>query len=472
VTSSDDLAFASACDQARMVRDGEVSARELVDLYLVRIERYDPVLGSYVEVVGERARDAADAADQLTASGQPLGPLHGVPISVKDLNFLEGVRTTRGTRSLADHVAEYTDHNVDRLLAAGAIVLGKTNVPEFGSVGHTDTQMLGSCSTPWDLDRNAGGSSGGAGASLAAGLCGLAHGSDGAGSIRIPASVNGVVGLKPARDRVSHGPLYGETAFGLSTAGALTRSVADAALALDVMAGYELGDPGMAPPPSRSWSEELDQPVGVLRVGVSRQTPFSPDGLHPSSVAALDATVRLLGELGHQVEEVELPIPDVLADLLLTLWSAGIASQPFDPDTYEPINRWLYEVGHARSAAEYAVSQFRLQLMARRLVAGSSHLDVLLMPTLTAPSRRNGHFEGWEGAAIFADQTAFVGLTPLANLTGQPAISLPLHHDEAIGPVGVQFVGWPWDEAGLLRLSRQLEDAAPWHERRPPLPDR
>jgi amidase len=360
VTSSDDLAFASACDQARMVRDGEVSARELVDLYLVRIERYDPVLGSYVEVVGERARDAADAADQLTASGQPLGPLHGVPISVKDLNFLEGVRTTRGTRSLADHVAEYTDHNVDRLLAAGAIVLGKTNVPEFGSVGHTDTQMLGPCSTPWDLDRNAGGSSGGAGASLAAGLCGLAHGSDGAGSIRIPASVNGVVGLKPARDRVSHGPLYGETAFGLSTAGALTRSVADAALALDVMAGYELGDPGMAPPPSRSWSEELDQPVGVLRVGVSRQTPFSPDGLHPSSVAALDATVRLLGELGHQVEEVELPIPDVLADLLLTLWSAGIASQPFDPDTYEPINRWLYEVGHARSAAEYAVSQFRL----------------------------------------------------------------------------------------------------------------
>jgi amidase len=467
--SDDDLAFTSATDQARLVRDREVAARELVDLYLDRIDRIDPAIGSYVEVVADRARSEAAAADGRTVSGSPLGPLHGVPVSIKDLNFLEGVRTTLGTRGFADHVAGYTDASVARLVAAGAIALGKTNVPEFGSIGHTDTPLLGRCATPWDPERNAGGSSGGAGAALAAGLCALAHGSDGAGSIRIPAAVNGVVGLKAARDRISHGPMFGESAFGLSTTGALTRTVADSALALDILAGYELGDPGMAPPPARPWSDEVGADPGTLRVGVTRQTPFSPDGLHPSSSAGLDVTVELLERLGHRVEEVELAIPAELPDRLLTVWSAGVAAQPFDDATYEPINRWLAQVGAERSAGRYAAAQYQLQLMARRVIAATSHLDVLLLPTLTSPSRPNGHFEGWEGPDIFADQTAFVGLTPVANLTGQPAISLPLHHDAEAGPVGMQFVGRPWDEATLIALGAQLEDAAPWTDRRPEL---
>lgn len=467
--SPTDLAFASAHEQARLIRDREVSARELTELYLDRIDRLDPDIGSYVEVAAEPARERARAADERTVSGEPLGPLHGVAVSIKDLNFLEGVRTTLGTRGFADHVARYTDANVARLLDAGAIALGKTNVPEFGSIGHTDTDLLGRCATPWDLDRNAGGSSGGAGAALAAGLCALAHGSDGAGSIRIPASVNGVVGLKPSRDRVSNAPMFGESAFGLSTTGALTRTVADAALALDLMAGYEPGDPGQAPPPARPWRHEVAVDPGRLRIGVTRQTPFTPDGLHASSAAAVDAALTSLEELGHHVEEVELPIPDALPDLLLTLWSAGVAAQPLDPTTYEPINRWFAEVGATRSAGEYAAAQFQLQLMARRLVVATSYLDVVVHPTLTSPSRPNGHFAGWKGPDIFADQTAFVGLTPLANLTGQPAISLPLHHDDEVGPVGVQFVGRPWDEATLVRLASQLESAAPWHDRRPPV---
>jgi amidase len=467
--SDDDLAFTSATTQARMVRDGEISARELVALYLDRIERLDPVIGSYVEVVADRARSDAAAADDRTVAGASLGPLHGVPVSIKDLNFLEGTRTTLGTRSYADHVADHTDASVARLLDAGAIVLGKSNVPEFGSIGHTDTALLGRCATPWDLERNAGGSSGGAGAALAAGLCALAHGSDGAGSIRIPAAVNGVVGLKAARDRISHAPRFGESAFGLSTAGALTRTVADAALTLDLMAGYEAGDPGMAPPPRRPWSEEVGDDPGVLRIGVTRQAPFSPEGLHPSSAAGLDVAVELLERLGHRVEGLELRVPDELPDLLLTLWSAGVAAQPFDPATYEPVNRWLAEVGSERSVGRYAAAQTELQLMARRLIADTGHLDVLLLPTLTSPSRPNGSLDGWEGPDIFADQTAFVGLTPLANLTGQPAISLPLHHDPLVGPVGVQLFGRPWDEATLIALGSQLEAVAPWHDRRPEL---
>ena len=467
--SPDDVAFMSATDLARHVREREVSSRELVDGYLDRIERIDPVLGSYVEVLADRARTEASAADARTCTDQPLGSLHGVPVSIKDLHFLAGSRTTLGTAAFADHVATFDDHSVARLLAAGAIPLGKTNVPEFGTIGHTDTALLGPCSTPWEPGRNAGGSSGGAGAALAAGLCALSQGSDGAGSIRIPAAVNGLVGLKPARDRVSSGPMIGDTAFGLSTGGALTRTVADAALALDILAGYEPGDPGRAPAPPHLWSDALQPPAGALRIGISRQTPFSPDGLDPRVTVALDHTVALLGGLGHEVEELELPIADDLPELLLTIWAANLAAQPFDPATYEPVNRWLASVGHQRTAAGYAAAQFQVQLGCRAIIRATHHLDALLLPVLTGPTRPNGHYDGWDGEAVFRDQTAMVGLTPLANLTGQPAISLPLHHDAGAGPVGVQFVGRPWDETGLLRLATQLEEAAPWATRRPAL---
>jgi amidase len=469
VTTDLDLAFASATEQAQLVRDGEVSACELVELYLSRIERIDAALGSYVEVLADRARADAASADERTVSDEELGPLHGVPVSIKDLHFLAGARLTMGTRSWAEFVPPFDEHSVARLLTAGAVPLGKTNVPEFGTIAHTETGLLGRCATPWDPARNAGGSSGGAGAALAAGLCALSQGSDGGGSIRIPAAINGLVGLKPARDRISNGPVLGELAFGLATSGALTRTVADAALALDVMAGYEVGDPGIAPVPPRSWSAELEVPVGRLRVGVARQTPFTPEGLHPSVSAALEVTVRHLQDLGHTVEEVELPVPEEIADQVLTVWAASLASQPFDPATYEPVNVWLAEVGHRRSAAELAAAQFQLQLLTRTVVAATAHLDAVAMPVLTGPSRPNGHYAGWDGEAVFRDQAAFVGLTPIANLTGQPAISLPLHHDGDLGPVGVQFVGRPWDESGLLRLAAQLEQAAPWRERIPDL---
>jgi amidase len=470
VTTPDvELAFTSATEQARRIREREVSARELVELYLARIARLDPPVGSYVEVLDDRARAQAAEADDRTASGAELGPLHGVPVSIKDLHLLAGARLTMGTRTWSDFVAPVDEHSVARLLRAGAIPLGKTNVPEFGTIGHTDTALLGACSTPWDLGRNAGGSSGGAGAALAAGLCALAQGSDGGGSIRIPAAVNGVVGLKPARDRISNGPVLGELSFGLSTSGALTRTVADAALALDVMAGYELGDPGVAPPPDRPWAAVVTEAPGPLRIGLLTRSPTTAADLHPSVARALDVTTRLLGELGHAVEELDVPFDPDVADLVLTLWSANLAAQPFDPATYEPVNAWLAELGARRSAADLAAAQYRLQLMCRSLVEATTHLDAVLAPVVTGPSRPNGAYAGWDPKAIFDDQAAWVGLTPIANLTGQPAISLPLHHDEDAGPVGVQFIGRPWDEAGLLRLAAQLEAAAPWAARRPPL---
>ncbi|MFO7777409.1 MAG: amidase [Nitriliruptoraceae bacterium] len=457
-----DLAFASATELLARLHSRELAARDVVELYLERITRLDGKLGSYVEVTAERARAAATEADQRAAAGTTLPALHGLPVAIKDLNLWAGVRTTLGTRSLAGWIAPTDDTIVAKLLAAGAIGLGKTNVPELGTIGHTDTELHGPCATPWDLERNAGGSSGGAGAALAAGLCPLAQGSDGGGSIRIPAAVNGLVGLKPARDRVSSGPLFGELSFGLSTGGTLTRTVADAALSLDVVAGYATGDPGMAPPPSRSFQEEMRAPVGRLRIGVDRQAPFTPEGLHPSVTAALDRTVEVLVELGHEVEEVTLPVDPTISDQLRTLWAANVASQPVDATMFEPVNAWLAEIGQQRSAADAAAAQFAIQLTARGVVAAMDHLDAVVQPVVTGPSRPNGHYAGWEGEAVFADQTAWVGLTPLANLTGQPAISLPMHHDVEHGPVGVQFLGRPWDEAGLLRLAAQLETAVPW----------
>jgi amidase len=457
-----DLAFASATELLTRLRRRDLAARELVELYLERIARLDGQLGSYVEVTAELAHAAASEADDRAAAGATLPALHGLPVAIKDLNLWQGVRTTLGNRSLAGWIAPTDDTIVARLLGAGAIGLGKTNVPEFGTIGHTDTELHGPCATPWDLERNAGGSSGGAGAALAAGLCPLAQGSDGGGSIRIPAAVNGLVGLKPARDRVSSGPMFGELAFGLSTGGALTRTVADAALGLDVVAGYAAGDPGMAPPPARPFVEEVGAPVGRLRIGVDRQAPLTPDGLHPCVTAALDRTVEVLEELGHEVEEFTLPVDPAISDQLRTLWAANLASQPVDQATFEPVNAWLAEVGQRRSAAQAAAAQFAIQLAARGVVAAMDHLDAVVQPVVTGPSRPNGHYAGWEGEAVFDDQTAWVGLTPLANLTGQPSISLPLHHDVEHGPVGVQFLGRPWDEAGLLRLAAQLEAAVPW----------
>jgi amidase len=458
-----ELAMAPATEQARLLRAREISSRELVELYLARIARLDATLGSYVTVLEDRARGAARAADQRLAAGEDVGPLHGVPISIKDLHFLEGARLTMGTASWADNVAPMDEVGVARLLAAGAIPLGKTNVPELGTIAHTDTSLLGPCATPWDPSRNAGGSSGGAGAALAAGLCALAQGSDGGGSIRIPAAVNGVVGLKPARDRISLGPLVGETSFGLSTSGALTRTVADAALALDVMAGPSPGDPGMAPPPARPFLEEVAGDPAPGRIGVTRQAPFTPDGLHHSVEAALDRAIEVLEGLGHRVEEVELPVSEDLAEQLRVIWSSSLAAQPFDQDRYEPVNRYLVEVANRHAAPAVPRAQFALQSHARAAVRATAHLDAVLAPVVSGPSRPTDHYRDWDGEAIFLDQTAWVALTPFVNVTGQPAISLPLYHDDDVGPVGVQLIGRPWDEAGLLRLAAQVERAAPWH---------
>ncbi len=463
-----DPAFWSASEQARRLAAGEVSSRELTAAYLERIEQLDGALNSYVTVLAERAMADAAARDEATARREATGLFHGVPISIKDLHLLAGSRTTFGTASMADHVATFDEEAVARLLAAGCVPLGKTNVSELGSTGHSATRLLGPSRNPWDLTRNAGGSSGGAGASLAAGLCAAAQGSDGGGSIRLPAAVNGVVGLKPSRDRVSNAPMVGDSLFGLTTRGMLTRTVEDAAAFLDVLAGYVAGDPGMAPPPDRRFRDEVGFPPGRLHIAVSEEH-LEGSGPSPAVHAALVAARTLLEELGHTCVDVHLGLPATTVDRFLDVWAAGVGSQPFDPDTLEPLNRWLVEHSRRTSAADYVRAQFDLQLTARRLVERLLDYDALLTPTVMEPALRNDRYDDVGPEELFHDQVAWVGLTPLANVTGQPAISLPMAMDDATGlPIGVQLIGRPWDESGLLRLAAEIEAAAPWTDRRPP----
>ena len=460
-----DLAFLPATEQARLVRAREVSSGELVQLYLERIERIDPELNAFVTVCAEEALASARVADESAAQS----PFHGVPVAVKDLTATAGVRTTYSCRGFAENVPDFDTAIVRRIRDAGFVLLGKTNTPEFGTVAFTESELNGATHNPWNAALTPGGSSGGAAAALAAGLVPLAHGSDGGGSIRIPASCCGVFGLKPSRGRVSSAPF--SSLEGLSTSGPLTRSVADAAAFLDVLAGYEPGDPWWAPPPGRPFADELGENPGRLRVAVTTSPPIDAS-VHPECVAATRSAATLLEELGHDVEDAA-PSWDIpgLIDDFITVWQIGPTLYPVADELMTPLNRGLVARARATSAAEYGAAVIRLQGAARRIVAFWERFDVLLTPTLALPPVPIGWQE--EDVADELDQlrrnTLFTPFTAVSNLTGQPAMSLPLHTSSDGLPIGVQVIGPPAGEALLLRLAAQLESARPWQENRPPI---
>ncbi len=460
-----ELAFLSAAEQARLIRDREISAGELAELYLERIERIDPELNAFVTVRGEEALADAKAADASPGDA----PFHGVPIAVKDLTATKGIRTTYSSRAFADNVPDFDTAVVRRLRDAGFVILGKTNTPEFGTVAFTESELNGAARNPWNPERTPGGSSGGAAAALAAGLLPLAHGTDGGGSIRIPASCCGVFGLKPSRGRVSTAPF--PSLEGLSTSGPITRSVRDAAALLDVLAGYEPGDPWWAPPPERPFVEEPGTPPGRLRIAVTTAPPIEVP-IHADCVSALEAAGTLLAELGHEVFEATPPWTGAgLLDAFITVWQVTPALYPVDPELLTPLNRGLAESARATSAADYAQAAFHLHTVARTIVAFWQDADIVLTPTLALPPVPIGwQEEDAEGAVEqLRRNTVFTPFTAIANLTGLPAMSLPLHWSEDELPIGVQAIGSPAGEAVLLRLAAQLEEARPWAARRPPI---
>ena len=460
-----ELAFLPATEQARLVRAREVSSIELVQLYLERIERIDPQLNSFVTVCGDEALAGARERDGRAAEG----PFHGVPIAIKDLTATSGIRTTYSCRAFADNVPDFDAAVVRRIREAGFVIVGKTNTPEFGTVAFTESELNGNTHNPWDPERTPGGSSGGAAAALAAGLLPLAHGTDGGGSIRIPASCCGLFGLKPSRGRVSSAPF--SSLEGLSTAGPLARYVTDAAAFLDVLAGYEPGDPWWAPPPERPFAEEVGADPGRLRVAVTSAPPLDVP-VHPDCAAALASAAALLEDLGHDVEQATPRwSEDELLELFITIWQVGPTLYAVDPELLTPLNRALAGAARSTSSADYALAAVRLQTTARRIVSFWDGFDVVLTPTLALPPVPIG----WQADGVedpieqLRRNTHFTPFTSVANVTGLPAMSLPLHGSNEGLPIGVQAFGPPAGEALLVRLASQLEEARPWSGNRPPI---
>jgi amidase len=397
-----------------------------------------------------------------------------VPISIKDLTETAGLRTTYSTKAQRDNVPAFDSAVVRRIRAAGFVVLGKTNTTELGTIGMTESELNGACRNPWDTSRTSGGSSGGAAAATAAGLCPVAQGSDGGGSIRNPASCCGLVGLKPSRGRVSPAP-WGSGSLGLGTAGPIARTVRDAAALLDVIAGYETGDFFVAPAPERPFLAEAELDAGRLRVAFTVQPPVEVP-VDETCAAAVLEVAALLARLGHEVREAAPPWRDPeLLPHFVRVWQVGPAATGIDLERLEPINRALAEDAVATPSPELTASVYRLQAATRRIVAFWDDVDVLLTPTLALPPVPIGWtYDETDGdpRAAFARQLLFTPFTPVFNVTGQPAVSLPLHRTDQGLPIGVQLVGRPFAEATLVRLAAQLEQAQPWIGYRPPLAER
>jgi amidase len=474
---ANDVMFRSATELAASVRSGEVSARELVDSAYEAIERLNGELNAFVTLAQDRAIVEAEAISKGDER-----PLAGVPIAIKDLGPLtEGIRTTFGTELLGDWVPDHDSALVRRLREAGAIIVGKTNTPEFGLLPTTEPQRFGPAHNPWDRSRTTGGSSGGSACAVAAGMVPLGHANDGGGSIRIPASCCGLVGLKPTRGRVSMGPDFAELVGGIGIDGVVSHTVADTALALDVIAGYETGDPYWAPDPSAPFIDAVDRSPGKLRVAWTAVAP-NRAAVDPQCEAAARSTAEALESLGHEVSEAAPEwFDENYVPYFLAIWSAGCAGQlteighligGLDMSKVEPLSRELYEEGKRLSAADLIVTLDYLHGLARRIVAFWDDYDVLVTPTLAQLPQELVWLEpepGEPAMRMLEKSGDFTPFTPAFNLTGQPAVSLPLEMSEEVLPIGVQFVGRPASEELLLSLSAQLEEAIPWRDRRPEL---
>ncbi|WP_328854760.1 amidase [Microbispora hainanensis] len=467
----------TALEQAAAVRTGELSPVQITEHYLERIERLDPGLGAFVTVTADRALAQAREQEARLAAGDTgdLPPLLGVPIPIKDLNFVKDVPLHFGSATYEGFVAPADDSVVERLRDAGTVMLGKTSTPEFGMPCYTETYLHEPARTPWDITRSAGGSSGGAAAAVAAGLAPAAQGSDGAGSIRIPASVCGLFGIKPSRGRISAGPIIPDLA-GLSTNGPLARNVADAAALLDVMAHNNPGDLYHAPAPELgSFSAYVGREPGRLRIA-RFATPAVPGAeVHPDVLAAYKSASAVLESLGHEVEEIAPPFgPDVVPEFV-KMWFSFSCMHPVAEELepkLRPLTAWLRERGRAVSAPEFLQAQGTLQLATRFALLVTDAYDAVLSPTVTQPPVPVGWFEDVESPEeTFERMMRFAPFAAIYNVSGQPAVNLPLYWTPDGLPIGVMLAGRFGEEGTLISLSSQVEASVGgfWGDRRPPM---
>jgi amidase len=470
----DELLWQDALAQAAAVRAGQVASLELVEAALARIEG-DPGLGAVVGLLEERARAAAQA---------PLapGPLAGVPMLLKDfLATYGGVRHTGGSVFLRDHVAPRDSELVARYKRAGLVIVGLANTPELALISTTEPVLHGRTRNPWDRGRSAGGSSGGSAAAVAAGLVAVGHGNDSAGSLRIPASCCGVFGLKPTRGRNSLAPDQDDLGAGLWAEHVLTRSVRDSAAVLDATAGAAPGDPYPVPAPARPFLHEAGRPRR-LRIGVAESSPGG-GAVHTDCGRAVRETAELCERLGHEVVEaapeldwaaLEVEFSALYAEAgaaRVARWAEWMGRMP-EAGELEPLSRAVLEVGRRRTAVEHLLTMRRLHALLGGVGTFFAEHDAWLTPTLAEPPPLLGHFDAPpdDPLAVLELDARFSPFTWVANLTGQPAMSVPLLWNDDGLPVGSHVVARHGDEAALFALAAQLEEARPWARRRPPAP--
>jgi amidase len=475
VAADDELLRRPATELADLVRSGELSSRELVQASLDRIDATSG-LNHWTLVDADNALAAADAI----SSGDER-PFAGVPLALKDLFLpVAGMRMAQGSDLLGDFTPDYDAALVRRFREAGFVFMGRTQTPEFGILPVTEPRRFGPARNPWDPERTTGGSSGGSAGAVAAGAVPVAHASDGGGSIRIPAACCGLVGLKPSRGRISRAPDLGDHM--LSTDGALTTTIDDCAAMLDLMAGYEVGDATWAPPPEAPFTELSRRDPGSLRIALTFDTPVEAE-LDPEYERATRDAAELLESLGHHVEEVQAPWKG--ADLLPTfsvLWATQVAASVMHgqmlagaeatSENIEPLSMWLYETGNDFTAPQYMGAVVALQAFARGIISFFGDWDMILTPSLAQPPVRHGEIDplGENPAYEFKKSGEFTPWTAGINVTGQPAISLPLAQSEDGLPLGAHLIGRPLAEGDLLAVGRQLEQARPWAGRVAPQP--
>jgi amidase len=479
-TQAADLLFRPVDELAGLVRDRELSARELVQASLDRIEELDPRFNAFVDVFADEALAAADGIGPADER-----PFAGVPIAIKNNRAVEGKRLTFGADFFADFSAPY-DHNVTRRLReAGFIVVGTTTLPEYGILPVTETKRFGPTRNPWDPERTPGGSSGGSAAAVAAGMVPIAHANDGGGSIRIPAACCGLVGLKPQRGRISLAPELGGSF--LVTDGVVTRTVRETAALLDILAGPELGDAWWAPEPPEPFAAAAAREPSGLRIAMTTASPIEDAAVDPVCARAVHDAAELLRGLGHEVVEED---PPWSAPGLLELFTAAfgpaictqvafasiVAGREPTADDMEPLSWAIWELCRGITSTQALTAEMQLMGFARAMITWSAQYDAVLTPALAEAPVTLGTIDPMsaEPMGAFARSGRFTPYTATGNVSGSPAVSVPLYErpsdDAAAGvPLGVQLIGQPAGEGPLLALAAQLEAAAPWAGRRPSL---
>ena len=467
----DELAFSSAWDLRRLIDSRQVSIVELTEQFLRRIEHINPLLNAYLSVTGDEAMASAQAAQEALQHGDDPGTLHGIPISIKDLELTKGIRTTMGSLLFKDHVPDRDTIVVERMRSSGAIILGKTNTPEFGLSGTTENRLGDACRNPWNRERTAGGSSGGTAAAVAAGLCTLATGSDAGGSIRIPSSFCGVFGIKPTQGRVPRYGGVGRPAYStLAQAGPITRTVKDAALLLQVLAGPDARDPSCIRYPMPNLLDELDHGVKGLRLGWSPDLGFA--AVDPEVLTTTSRGAQEFQGMGCTVEEAELALDDPFSSFWVILTVSCFTSfghlMQEDGQHMADYTRNILERGREFTASDYSRALVSVQGLQGQIETLFEKYDLLLTPTVAVPA-----FPIGRNPSSIGGQTVepFLGFSPFTypfNMTMQPVATVPCGFSSDGMPIGLQIVGRMGEEATVLRASAAFEQARPWASMRPP----